>query len=584
MTLGRIGIARISVLARKIELIARLMTPVSPVRRASQALAARRHTVASPEGNNDVTGEESEKGPLSPAVRSVSSFGDKQLSPRRDSDPGPKRPWPAVISTKSTRSTSDSPSSPIEQLHISPIHSSLNFASTAALKPEKLRKHKEMHKEIDLSKELPHSLHTSAVVAGAVGIHIPKRFKSLLRARNWEQLVVGNNLREISTEYTREPSSDPAFEVLSQFTLPPTALLLDPTFRVYPESMFREAVAGLLQIGFGLYQLVSDDAKMSVEKDGLASPYLLVLPYLGMAIVNIIVNVLDPPYSVITVLDISKPAREALMENYDLSSDLSPISSLGASEFFSSQIPRETSSTSLLGRKAFGGMKEPSVIWEDKESDFTRPEDISKFFSDGHGTWSELMQWVEFAYGTRIDICPVDRLFQTPWLSHALVIGEFVWSAFSALLVPAVLLATIGAWTHFKTSTFGYSLAFNILAIFALPFLQFVLCTCYLFSRVHRDLKGRREHGTSYWEPAVEVHHVDTTPHILVRWLTGHVKKRSKWWDVVARSLGLAFPVRKTVISVFVFLVVGIATVEFVLVGFNLMRTLNCDMALLMKA
>jgi hypothetical protein len=70
--------------------------------------------------------------------------------------------------------------------------------------------------------------------------------------------------------------------------------------------MHRDAIAGLLQLGFGLYQLlVSMDARFSVQKDGLASPYLLVLPYLGMAAVNTVINILDPPYSVITVLDIS---------------------------------------------------------------------------------------------------------------------------------------------------------------------------------------------------------------------------------------------------------------------------------------
>ena len=46
MTLGRIGLSRISVLARKVEIMARLMSPVSPLRRGSQALSVRRNTIS----------------------------------------------------------------------------------------------------------------------------------------------------------------------------------------------------------------------------------------------------------------------------------------------------------------------------------------------------------------------------------------------------------------------------------------------------------------------------------------------------------------------------------------------------------
>ena len=64
--------------------------------------------------------------------------------------------------------------------------------------------------------------------------------------------------------------------------------------------------------------------------------------------------------------------------------------------------------------------------------------------------------------------------------------------------------------------------------------------------------------------------------------MTGRIKDRSTWWDLIAQSLGIYFPVRKTIISIYVFVIVGVATTEFILVGFNLMRTLNCEMDLLM--
>jgi hypothetical protein len=562
MTLGRIGMASISTIAKKMEVLARLSAPVEAIRRLSHSNTQRRHTVA---------------WPSNPHALSSSSAGEKiepdeEPHDRRGSDPGPSRPPPTV--TRAT-SASDSSSSPVDQLHKSPIQSSLSLAATAALKPKRLKQHKAIHTEIDLDKELPQSLQTNAVRAGAVAIHVPKRFKYVLRARNWEELPP-KSFREVSTEYCREPSSDPVFEKFSQFVLPPTALLLDPTFRVYPESMFREAAAGLLQLGFGLYQLVSDDAKMSVQKDGLASPYLLVLPYLLMAAVNILVNVMDPPYSVVTVLNICKEARKELINpDEDDESALPTISSR-------SGVPSREPSTSSLSRKTSDLRLDTSVIWEHEPSQFSTLEPATAFLSEGYGTWSELTDWIAYAYGDRLDICPVDRLYQTPWLSHAIVIAEFVWNAFSALLVPALVLLTVGAWTHFKTSTYGYSLAFNILVLFGFPFIQFVLCTCHLLSRLHRDMKGRKEYGTSYWKASAQLHHDDEKRRTWWRWMTGRIKDRSRWWDLIAKSLGIYFPVRKTIISIYVFVIVGVATTEFILVGFNLMRTLNCEMDLLM--
>jgi hypothetical protein len=556
MSLGRIGMASISALAKKMEVLARLTAPVEAIRRLSHSNTERRNTVAWPSSRHAL---------------SSSSIGEKtnpDEEPRRGSDPGPSRP--------PTRFPSESSSSPVDQLHKSPIQTSLGLAATAALKPKKLEQHKATHTEIDLDKELPQSLQTNAVRAGAVAIHVPKRFKYVLRARNWEELPP-KSFREVSTEYCREPSSDSAFEKFSQFVLPPTALLLDPTLRLYPESMFREAAAGLLQLGFGLYQLVSDDAKMSVEKDGLASPYLLVLPYLLMAAVNILVNVMDPPYSVVTVLDICKEARKVLI-NLDEDDE----STLPAAKRSRSGVPSREPSTSSLSRKTTDLRLDTSVIWEHEPSQFSTLDPATVFLSEGYGTWSELTDWIDYAYGDRLDICPVDRLYQTPWLSHAIVIGEFVWNALSALLVPALVLLAVGAWTHFKTSTYGYSLAFNILVLFGFPFIQFVLCTCHLFSRLHRDMKGRKEYGTSYWKASAHMHRDDEKRRTWWRWMTGRIKDRSRWWDLIAQSLGIYFPVRKTIISIYVFVIVGVATTEFILVGFNLMRTLNCKMDLLM--
>ena len=233
--------------------------------------------------------------------------------------------------------TTNTPQSPTEQLQTSPILSSINIATTLAANPRRLRQCS-VNAQIDIRKELPHRMHTRAVIAGAIAIHAPKKFERLLRNRNWEQLTP-ESFREISTEYNRIPESDPAFKEFFQYTLPPTAVLLDSEIRIYPESTFREAAAGLLQLGFGLYQLVSSDGQFSVERDGLASPFLIVLPYLGMAAINTVMNILDPPYTVVTVLDISSAARQKYLPNRESEVFLSPTGS--STGFFS---PQDTNS------------------------------------------------------------------------------------------------------------------------------------------------------------------------------------------------------------------------------------------------
>ena len=495
-----------------------------------------------------------------------------------------------VTLKRATEPLEDPTESPVEQLQTSPIQSSINIASTA-INPKKLRQYRARHSEINIEQELPHRMHTRAIIAGAVGIHVPKRFERLLKARNWDRLLC-NHLREITTEHTRDPSYDPAFDEFSQYVLPPTAVLLDRSFRVYPESMFRDAAAGLLQLGFGLYQLVSSDAHMSVQKDGMASPYMLVLPYLGMAAVNTVINILDPPYSVVTVLDISHAARRLLYTNRaETDSCLSPQISIYSNDQVSTPSFRpdrlEGEPYSSSSRFKSPPLKiETSTIWEDKPAQFDTPDRKSPYtliYSDRPGTWPELVEWLDFAYEKRLDICPVDRLYQNPRLSHAVIIGEFVWTTFNALLVPLIMLAVVGSWTRFRTSTYGVSLGFNILALFGLPFIQFVLGTSHSFARLRRDLRGRKEHGTPYWEPKDQDGDKEMgKKKSWWKWMTKRSKERSMWWDLIAQSVGLYFPVRKTIIIAYVIFIVGVAVCEFTFVGMNLTRTLNCDMTLLM--
>ena len=96
------------------------------------------------------------------------------------------------------------------------------------------------------------------MIAGAVAIHVPKYFGRLLRLRNWTCLSDVHS-RKISTEHRRHTSTDAAFEEFQQYLLPATAVLFDEALELEADSSFKEAAVGLLQLGFGLYQLIGDD-------------------------------------------------------------------------------------------------------------------------------------------------------------------------------------------------------------------------------------------------------------------------------------------------------------------------------------
>jgi hypothetical protein len=342
--------------------------------------------------------------------------------------------------------------------------------------------------------------------------------------------------------------------------------------------MFREASAGLLQLGFGLYQLVSEDAHFSVQRDGLASPYLLIMPYLGMAMVNSVINMLDPPYTVVTVLDISPHARHHMMSSLaEMSAEPSRRSTI---EYFpsSNTFPLTPATVRRVARPRSPALHVDTSTQSEK---FPAPTLVNTpqspippaASSDDKATWAEFLQWLEFAYGRRIDVSPVDRLYRTHWISHSLIIGEFLHNTISGLLIPLVLLAVVGGWTKFKTSNYGLSLAFNLLALFGLPFLQFMLYAHHHVVRLVRVLRSRDE----YEENPPEGKDEEKVRFCGVRWWSRNMRQRSMWWTTIAQSVGLYFPARRSVIIVYTSVVVGVAVCEFVFVGINLQRTMMCQ-------
>jgi hypothetical protein len=358
---------------------------------------------------------------------------------------------------------------------------------------------------------------------------------------------------------------------------------LDKTLRLHPESTVREAAAGLLQLGFGLYQLVSQDGQFSVQRDGLASPFLLVLPYLGMAAVNTVINVLDPAYSAVTVLDISPAARYKL--NQSLSNGFLSPRSIQTSYFRDTDNISPRSASTSLNTPA--QPPSPSVETPAREGpprplhiDISKPIITSQLvqspestepppgsFLPENGSWNDFVSWLSFAYDKRIDVSPVDRLYQTPWLSHTIIIGEFLYTSTVGLLIPLVILAVVGGWTHFQSSNYGLSLAFNLIALFGLPLTQFMLYLRHLIVKTQREFRSRKEFGTFYSEAGLS----SARPQNRTR------GKRDQLKIILAQSVGIYFPTGRTVVVGYTLLILGVSITEFILVGMNLQRTLNCQ-------
>jgi hypothetical protein len=606
MSLGRMGVAWLSILARSIELLHRILAPEKETQFGVP------HNLHEKRSNTFELGDiherretESMDDAISPTAnprfrlsRSNSVPDLRPSGDRTQSDPSPFQPTserPNLPERRSDSTTAQSAQSPLQE---SPLVSTIKLAATMAVHRDRLR---QSNGTIDVGSELPHRMHTRAVIAGAVAIHVPRQFRELLRHRNWERL----SRREISTEYCRIPESDHAFDEFYQFILPPTATILDKTLRLHPGSVFREASGGLLQLGFGLYQLISDDARYSVARDGMASPFLLVLPYLGMAAVNTTINVIDPPYEAVTVLDISPQAREWL-NRLRFGGDFSPrrdtrstTDSNGTPVRYN--IPPHRSITLRMpqrGTTNSGSEARPGTMFRlDTSTPYPSPQlvqspgsSVPSFLSvpTDQLKWTDFVEWMDFAYGKRIDVSPVDRLYRTAWLTHSIIIGEFIYTTIVGLLIPAVLLAVVGGWTRLRTSNYGLSLAFNLLALFGIPFLQFVLYTHYRLGRMLREFRGRKEHGTFHNpEPSEKQlkqqrkrEKARTMP---VGWTApANTRTKAMWWtSMIAMSVGIYFPTRKTIIVGYVILILGTSICEFVLVGINLQRTLECKEPLL---
>src|SRR5205814_3997825 len=139
LSLGRMGVAWISIATRTIEVVSRIL---SPTETSPQPSSERQQTFET---------DPSEIGSTAPEIELTST----------DSVPDVFGRIKKTTEHPLARTRSNSPQSPAEQLQTAPIHFILSII-TLAIKPKKLRQNS-VNSNIDIQEELPHRMHTRAM-------------------------------------------------------------------------------------------------------------------------------------------------------------------------------------------------------------------------------------------------------------------------------------------------------------------------------------------------------------------------------------------------------------------------------------
>lgn len=145
-----------------------------------------------------------------------------------------------------------------------------------------------------------------AVAAGAVGILVPREFAPVLAGR-WK--LVGDERHSLMLSSkrshpkgaSREPHI-PSPEAKLEFILPPQSKLPGyKDFKFYPSSSSAAMAIAVIQLVYGVYQLVTQYGS-EISLMGLSSPYIFVVPYLLMSLVNLFANTVMPSYTHVVIL------------------------------------------------------------------------------------------------------------------------------------------------------------------------------------------------------------------------------------------------------------------------------------------
>jgi len=155
-----------------------------------------------------------------------------------------------------------------------------------------------------------------AAVSGVVAISVPLRFAPIL-AGKWDLATRHQGILMLNNhKYWAPASPDDIAKLSSQFPFKPSghmrmyvAFILPPTTRFpgYTDYSLSPTTSWLPQI-IALVQAVLSSRSLylnystSIVTDGLSSPYIVVIPYIFMSLVNILTNTLVTSYTQITML------------------------------------------------------------------------------------------------------------------------------------------------------------------------------------------------------------------------------------------------------------------------------------------
>ena len=155
-----------------------------------------------------------------------------------------------------------------------------------------------------------------ANTATGVAVLVPLRFLPLLDRRkvvsNNQYTLIGGLLHFGKSQLQlRDAERRDSFQRQKRYYpvyLPPTTVFERENYghyRIYPSSSALSQVFAVIQISFSSYQLYRN-YRGSILTNGLSSPYIFIVPYIVMSLINLLANVLVGTYSHITILPMAK--------------------------------------------------------------------------------------------------------------------------------------------------------------------------------------------------------------------------------------------------------------------------------------
>ena len=145
--------------------------------------------------------------------------------------------------------------------------------------------------------------------SGVIAVCVPVRFAPIVSGR-WSRPTTHQNITMLDNARFWNTDSNPRlpfkvdgkFQRYVPFVLPPTTRFPGyQNYRISPSSAGLGQIVGVIQIILSSRQLYLNYSA-SILKDGLSSPYISVIPYILMSIVNLITNTLVGSYTQVTML------------------------------------------------------------------------------------------------------------------------------------------------------------------------------------------------------------------------------------------------------------------------------------------